>query len=72
MKLAEIFKEKGKFVFDYKGDIKFSKPPEENYMTNNPNRRCPNINLARKILDYEPIVSVEDGVELFLKYLAEN
>ena len=41
-------------------------------MTNNPNRRCPNINLARKILDYEPIVSVEDGVELFLKYLAEN
>ena len=72
MKLAEIFKEKGKFVFGYKGDIKFSNPPEENYMTNNPNRRCPNIDLARKILDYEPIVSVEDGVELFLKYLAEN
>ena len=38
-------------------------------MTNNPNRRCPNIELAKEKLSYHPNILVEDGVERFLKFL---
>ena len=67
--LAEIFKEKGEKIFNYNCDIKLATPPEKNYMTNNPNRRCPNIDLAKDILNYRPNIEVKEGVELFLEYL---
>lgn len=72
LKLAEIFKEKGKLIFNYNCDIKLSRPPEKNYMTNNPNRRCPNIDLARDILSFDPKIDINNGVERFLRFLALN
>ncbi len=68
-RLAEIFKEKGRNIFKYNGEIKLAKPPEKNYMTNNPNRRCPSLNLAKSLLSYHPNISIEEGIELFLKHL---
>lgn len=68
--LAEIYTRKGREIYSYTKDFKLSKPPEANYMTNNPNRRCPNIELAKKELSYNPSILVEEGVERFLKFLA--
>ena len=41
-------------------------------MTDNPNRRCPDISKARKKLKYNPKVNVQEGVERYLKFLKEE
>ena len=56
-------------IFDYKGDIHFKKSLDPDYMTDNPNRRCPSIEKAKKILGFKPTVDVKDGVERYLKFL---
>lgn len=70
--LAEIYVEAGKEVFGYKGKVVYAKSADKQYLTNNPQRRCPNIDKARSILGYSPSVSVEDGVKRFLTYIKEN
>lgn len=69
--LAEIYKEKGEKVFGYTHNIKYEKSEDKEYLTNNPQRRCPNISKATQILDYTPSISVSEGVERFLSYLKE-
>ena len=66
---AEVFMEAGMNIFDYKGDIHFKKSLDPDYMTDNPNRRCPSIEKAKKILGFKPTVDVKDGVERYLKFL---
>ena len=68
--LAEIYVKKGKKIFDFSKGYELTKPLELNYLTNNPNRRCPNIDLAKDKLSYNPTISVEEGVERFLKFLS--
>jgi hypothetical protein len=36
--------------------------------TDDPRRRCPDITLAKKLLDWEPLVSLEDGLEKTIAY----
>jgi nucleoside-diphosphate-sugar epimerase len=36
-----------------------------------PVRRCPDIARARKLLDWEPTVSIEDGLRLTIEYFHE-
>ena len=51
---------------------KFAEAEDKEYLKNNPNRRCPVIDKARKMLGYEPSVSVEQGVRYFLKFIKES
>ena len=69
--LAEIYSTHGKNIFNYSGNVKLTPPPEKNYLKDNPNRRCPNISKAKEILNYSPIISVDEGVLRFLKYLGK-
>ncbi len=39
-----------------------AKSPEEDYLKDNPQRRCPVLDRAREDLDYQPKVSVKDGL----------
>jgi len=71
-KLAEIYTEAGKEVFDYTGKATFAISEDKEYLQNNPNRRCPVIDKARKLLNYNPQVSVEQGVRYFLEYIKES
>ncbi|MCC9168605.1 NAD-dependent epimerase/dehydratase family protein [Pontibacter harenae] len=66
---AEIFNRKGKEIFDYQGQITFKESNDKEYLTDNPNRRCPDISKARNILGYEPKVSVEEGIQRYLEFL---
>ena len=70
--LAEIYKKAGKEIFDYKGEVKYSVSEDKDYLTNNPQRRCPKIEKARKILGYEPEITVEEGISRFLKFIKES
>ena len=69
---AEIFNKEGKAIFDYKGKISFNKSDDKDYMTDNPNRRCPDLTKARTILNYDPTVIVNDGIKRYLKFLHIN
>ena len=70
-RLAEIYTEAGKEIFGYSGEAKFAVSEDKDYLQNNPNRRCPVIDKARKLLGYEPQVDVEQGVRYFLEYIKE-
>lgn len=69
---AEIFKMMGSDIFNYKGSINFKKSLDINYMIDNPNRRCPSIDKARKILGFNPTIDVKAGVERYLIFLKDN
>ncbi len=69
-KLAQIFMHYGKINFKYKGKIIFKKNKDKEYLTDNPNRRCPVIKKAKIKLGYAPKISVEEGVDRYLKFLS--
>ena len=69
---AEIFKMIGNDIFDYEGSIYFKKSMDIDYMTDNPNRRCPSIEKAKKTLGFNPTVEVKEGVERYLKFLKDT
>ncbi|MBW2974488.1 NAD-dependent epimerase/dehydratase family protein [Candidatus Woesearchaeota archaeon] len=67
--LAETYKKCGKLVFGYSGEISYKSSQEKEYLTDNPNRRCPKIEKAKRMLGYDPRIKVEEGVRRFLEYL---
>ncbi len=71
-RLAEIYKEAGKEVFGYEGKINYAVSEDKEYLTNNPQRRCPNIEKAKRVLNYKPQIEVEEGVKRFLNFIKES
>lgn len=69
---AELFSKNAKEVYDYKGNVVFEVPEDKEYMTDNPNRRCPVITKAKKHLDYNPTIHVDEGVKRYLQFLKIN
>lgn len=73
--LAELYKKIGEKTMAYTGNIKYEISDDAEYLTDNPKRRCPNIDKARKILNYNPTIKIEEGIErtlLFLKNKEED
>lgn len=66
---AEFFIKAGKYLFKYNKKIKYKKSLDTDYMTDNPNRRCPSITKAKKILGFKPLINVEDGVMRYLMFI---
>lgn len=71
-RLAEIYIEAGKEIFGYTGKAVFSVSEDKEYLSNNPNRRCPVIEKARRMLGYDPKIDVEQGVRYFLEFIKES
>ncbi len=72
LELANIYANEGQKLLNYTGKVIYQKSDETNYLTDNPNRRCPVIEKAQSILNYEPSIYVQEGVERFLRYLIEE
>jgi len=70
--LAEIYQRAGQKIFNYAGKINYAVSEDKDYLTDNPQRRCPKIDKAKNILDYKPEILVEEGVERFLQFIKEN
>ena len=70
--LAEIYAAAGRDIFGYAGKVRLATSPDKNYLVNNPQRRCPKIEKARKVLDYAPDIEVTEGVHRFLTFLKEE
>ena len=70
--LAEIYQKAGSEIFGYKGQVRYATSDDKQYLTNNPQRRCPDISKARRVLGYNPTIPVEEGVARFLQFLKES
>lgn len=68
--LARIYEKIGKEKYGYTGKVSYQTSDDTNYLTDNPNRRCPVITKAKEKLGYNPQVYVEEGVARFLEYLS--
>lgn len=52
--------------------VVFKKSEDVDYITDNPKRRCPCIDKARRILGYNPSVSLEAGLERTYRYYLDH
>lgn len=72
LQLAEQFMAAGREICNYTGKIKFQTSSDREYLTDNPQRRCPDLNKARSLLGYSPEITIEAGVRRFLRFLHES
>lgn len=70
--LAELVVETARKLFGYSGRVVRKPSGEQDYLVDNPNRRCPVIEKARSHLGYDPKVSVEEGVRRSLIWYSHN
>ncbi|MDR2672377.1 MAG: NAD-dependent epimerase/dehydratase family protein [Coriobacteriales bacterium] len=70
--LAEIFRESAANLLGYSGQVRLEEPDDTDYLTHNPNRRCPDINKAKRLLGYNPRILVQDGVGNYLRFLNDT
>lgn len=72
LELAEKTIEISRELFDYKGKLVKKKSDDKEYLTDNPNRRCPVIDKAKKDLGYNPTIKLNDGLKRSLLWYSEN
>jgi len=72
VQLAEICARVGREILGYTGSIRFEKNADIEYLSNNPNRRCPDISKAGKELGFEPKILPEVGIRRFLDFILES
>ncbi len=71
LQFAELFAQVGREKLDYPGRVTFCTSEDPDYLTHNPRRRCPDLTRSRKILDFGPAYSTEEGMERFLDFFLE-
>ncbi len=70
--LAEKCVKVGRDLFGYTGKVVRKQSDDEEYLVDNPNRRCPVIAKARQELDYNPSIDIDDGLRRTMLWYAEN
>ncbi|MFL6436489.1 MAG: NAD-dependent epimerase/dehydratase family protein [Terriglobales bacterium] len=70
--LAERIVEFGQELFNYQGKLVTGVSRDEAYLVDNPTRRCPVIEKARRELGYEPSVNLEEGLRRSLIWYGDN
>jgi nucleoside-diphosphate-sugar epimerase len=70
--LARRMVELARELFGYSGRVVQQRSDEADYLTDNPSRRCPDITKARRELQYDPVVPLDDGLRRSLIWYSEN
>ncbi len=68
-KLAILFKNIGYSLFNTETNIIFKKNKDKNYLTDNPNRRLPNIKKSKILLNFSPKIDIKTGIKKYLMFL---
>jgi len=66
--LADRVSAKGAELFDYSGSVVVKSSDDPEYLTDNPDRRCPDLAKSRSLLGYNPEVGIDDGLERALTW----
>lgn len=70
--LAEKMVHIGEKYFQYRGKVVFKKSEDEEYLTDSPNRRCPDITKAQEELGYCPSINLDEGLLHTMYWYTEN
>lgn len=70
--LADKMKELAKKHLGYKGKVIRENSEDQNYLTDSPNRRCPDMTKSKKALAYEAYVSLDEGLTNTLLWYRDN
>lgn len=70
--LAERVVDLARDLFDYQGKVVKQASSDQDYLVDNPNRRCPIIDKAREHLGYNPSITVEEGLKRSLVWYSGN
>ena len=70
--LAQLVTGTARKLWGYSGAVVHKASTEAAYLTDNPNRRCPDISKARAELGYAPEVVVDDGIQRALNWYYYN
>ena len=70
--LADMVAETGRQLFGYSGHVLLGESSDREYLTDNPNRRCPDLTKARGELDYAPVVDLAEGIRRTLLWYRDN
>ena len=69
---ANIFIKQAESLFNFSPKVIFRVSKDNDYLVDNPNRRCPNITKAKKLLGYNPTIEPYEGVRRYLIFLKET
>lgn len=72
LELAEKVVAQARSLFGYQGKIVLRPSADKDYLLDNPNRRCPVIDKARKDLGYNPTILVDEGLRRSLLWYGGN
>ena len=72
LELANKTIEISRNLFGYKGQLIMKTSDDKDYLTDNPNRRCPIISKAKKDLGFDPKIDLTDGIERSLLWYQSN
>ena len=70
LELAERIAATARELFGYEGSVIRAVSSDPEYLTDNPNRRCPVIAKAREELGYVPVIGIDDGLRRTLTWYA--
>lgn len=70
--MAEFFAEEANLITGYSKDIISSQSQDRAYLTDNPQRRCPDLKRARAELGFEPRIDVKSGARRTLRWYLEH
>ncbi|MGA3206883.1 MAG: NAD-dependent epimerase/dehydratase family protein [Syntrophales bacterium] len=70
--LAEKFVELSKELLGYKGKVVRQQSNDKAYLADNPNRRCPVIEKARREVGYDPKILFEEGLRRSIIWYRDN
>jgi len=59
-------------MYQYQGKVVRGESSESDYLVDNPNRRCPIIDKARKHMDYRPSILLDDGLRRTLNWYSHH
>jgi nucleoside-diphosphate-sugar epimerase len=70
--LAERIADLARELFDYAGRVVRQASADQEYLVDNPTRRCPDITKARTELGYDPAVELDEGLRRSLVWYSHN
>ena len=69
---ANIFIKHSQLLFQFSPKVIYRRNKDNDYLVDNPNRRCPDIAKAKKLLGYNPKIDPSEGVRRYLIFLKET
>jgi UDP-glucuronate decarboxylase len=72
IELAEKVAALGRELFGYQGQVVRKQSTDKDYLLDNPNRRCPIIEKARRELGYNPSIQLDEGLRRSLLWYGGN